>query len=92
MQKKTNNDTINFPSVWTLEAGDAERGMPTFLPIQRYVILSDGSGHKYFVPVGQQDTFEAWVDSFYESTGYEGPNFQANRIDGHFTFTDPRND
>jgi hypothetical protein len=40
--------------------------------------------------------FENWVqDEFYdeaETIGYEGHDYEANRIDGRFTFTDPRND
>jgi hypothetical protein len=61
-------------------------------PDQRYVILSDESGHDYFVPVGQEEKFEEWVQSFEEGTedDYEGPEFDSNRIDGRFTFTDPK--
>jgi hypothetical protein len=62
---------------------------------QRYVLRGDDSGHKYFIPVGQESLFEEWVtsfDSFDVSSNdeYAGPDFESNRIDGHFTFTDPR--
>jgi len=57
---------------------------------KRYCIMGDDSGHEYFVPVDQVRTFEAWVESSYENVGYEGPDFEENRIDGRFTFTDPR--
>lgn len=63
-----------------------------FLPQQRYCIKSDGS-HKYFVRVEDAVNFEVWV-KYYESGGeveYHGPAFDSNRIDGRFTFTDPRN-
>jgi len=63
---------------------------------QRYFIKSDDSSHKYFIPVDQEEEFEAWVASFDdpygELTPYTGPDFDANRIDGTFTFTDPRCD
>lgn len=58
----------------------------------RYSIHSDDSGHEYFVEVGMEGEFEAWLDSeSYEFTGYEGHDYEKNRIDGRFTFTDPRN-
>jgi len=59
---------------------------------QRYRIMGDDSGHDYYVPVELEEKFEEWANSFEEGTEdeYEGPDFQENRIDGHFTFTDPR--
>jgi hypothetical protein len=63
---------------------------------KRYRLLSDDSGHDYFIRVDQVDLFEAWVESFEEDpdaeTKYTGPDFNDSRIDGRFTFTDPRND
>jgi hypothetical protein len=59
-------------------------------PERRYKIDSDGD-HKYFVEVGMEAEFQAWVDSQYESVGYEGHDYNNNRIEGVFTFTDPRN-
>ena len=56
----------------------------------RYRIIGDDSGHKYFVKVEDVENFHAWCDSFNENVGYEGPDFNENRIDGRFTFTDPR--
>lgn len=67
--------------------------IPMSEPI-RYCLCSDDSGHKYFIPVNQVEDFYAWVVSFeevYADLGYEGPDFEANRIDGRFTFTDPKN-
>jgi len=60
----------------------------------RYVLCSDGSGHEYFVLVNQQAEFYAWAafTEKYEEVGYEGLTFEHSRIDGRFTFTDPRND
>ncbi len=64
------------------------------VPIQRYCIKGDNSGHEYFVKVDEEQLFDAWVESTeaYEEVGYEGPDFDENRIDGRFTFTDPRCD
>ncbi len=61
---------------------------------KRYRIIGDDSGHEYFIEVSQEELFEAWVESegSYENIGYEGPDFDENRIDGRFTFTDPRCD
>lgn len=61
---------------------------------QRYRIIGDDSGHDYFIKVGDEELFESWVKSeeAYEDVGYEGPDFSENRIDGRFTFTDPRNE
>lgn len=58
---------------------------------QRYCIVGDDSGHEYFIPVGQEEAFEEWVEAAENyDQDYEGPDFEENRIDGHFTFTDPR--
>lgn len=59
---------------------------------QRYRILGDDSGHQYFIPVEQEKLFELWLKTFDEDwdSEYEGPDFNENRIDGRFTFTDPR--
>lgn len=62
---------------------------------QRYRIMGDDSGHEYFVPVEQEEQFDEWVASFEEGNEekeYNGPDFEENRIDGRFTFTDPRNE
>ena len=59
---------------------------------QRFRICSDESGHDYFIPVELVDQFYAWVESCEDDTesGYDGPGFDDHRIDGRFTFTDPR--
>ena len=60
-------------------------------PPQRYRIMSDNSGHEYFIKVEDEKLFEAWVEATEaDETDYEGPDFDENRIDGRFTFTDPR--
>ena len=61
---------------------------------KRYSIHSDDSGHEYFVEVGMEGEFEAWLEAetAYEHVGYEGHDYEKNRIDGRFTFTDPRNE
>ncbi len=62
-------------------------------PPRRYSIQSDGD-HKYFVEVGMDGEFEAWVETEIngETGKYYGHDYQKNRIDGRFTFTDPRNE
>ena len=67
------------------------------LPGKRYRIMGDGSGHKYFIEVGDEGVvFEMWLETFEggwdpEFEPYNGPDFSDRRIDGRFTFTDPRN-
>jgi hypothetical protein len=58
---------------------------------KRYKIMADNSGHEYFIPVSQESEFEAWVEQTEngEETNFD---FEENRIDGRFTFTDPRNE
>lgn len=59
----------------------------------RYKICGDDSGHDYFVPLDQVDTFYLWVESSTSDLStYKGPSFDAYRIDGRFTFADPRNE
>jgi len=59
---------------------------------QRYRIIGDDSGHDYFIKVQDLELFESWIDSeeAHEQVGYEGPDFNNNRVDGRLTFTDPR--
>jgi hypothetical protein len=62
---------------------------------QRYRIMGDDSGHEYFIPVDDEGMFEAWVaytEEVHADLGYDGEDFEENRIDGRFTFTDPRNE
>jgi hypothetical protein len=54
-------------------------------PPQRYRLMGDDSGHEYFVPVGKEQEFDKWVS---EESGEI--DFSQNRIDGRFTFIDPR--
>jgi hypothetical protein len=59
---------------------------------QRYCITSDGD-HEYFIEVGMEGEFERWLAAEienYADLGYEGHDYEKNRIDGRFTFTDPR--
>jgi len=57
---------------------------------QRYEICGDESGHEYFIPVEQVEKFYLWVEASEQDCDYTGPTFEENRIDGTFTFTDPR--
>jgi len=62
---------------------------------KRYSIQGDDSGHRYFVEVGMEGEFERWVASFeenYADLAYDGHDYEENRIDGLFTFTDPRSE
>lgn len=89
MEKDKNVVTISSSVKW--------RGSKDFVTAKpkRYYIDSDGD-HKYFVEVGNEGEFERWLTTFesneaheiyYEQCGYD---YEKNRIDGHFTFTDPR--
>ena len=61
----------------------------------RYRIMSDDSGHEYYVPVDETKLFEFWLETFSddwdpEFNHYEGPDYSSNRIDGRFTFSSPK--
>lgn len=57
---------------------------------ERYFIGSDNSGHEYFVPVSRREEFDNWSQlPEDDEVGWETPEY-ATRIDGRFTFTDPR--
>jgi hypothetical protein len=63
---------------------------------RRYSIQSDGD-HDYFVEVGMEGEFEHWLSAeenhgLRTEIGYSGHDYEENRIDGRFTFTDPRNE
>ena len=58
---------------------------------QRYSIVSDNSGHEYFVKVEEVDDFYTWVEATDEDDeDIDIGKYDDNRIDGRFTFTDPR--
>lgn len=50
----------------------------------RYHLVSDDSGHKYALPVG-----DPWPNNDDEFETFEIPD-AAIRIDGRFTFSEPR--
>ena len=54
--------------------------------MKRYHIVSDDSGHKYALPVG-----EYWPNNDSEFEEFDIPK-SAIAIDGRFTFTDPKAD
>lgn len=58
---------------------------------QRYAIASDDSGHQYYVRVEKLDEFYEWVENFDPYQDDDEPP-HGERIDGKFTFTDPRCD
>jgi hypothetical protein len=71
---------------------DAEAGKVPTKP-KRYCITSDDSGHEYFIEVGMEGEFENWLKTFEDPDfEYDGYDYEENRIDGRFTFTDPRCD
>ena len=70
--------------------GDPVLRMPQIQ--RRYAIHSDGD-HKYFVEVGMEGEFEQWIETWESKEAaqkYKGHDYEKNRIDGHFSFTDPR--
>lgn len=58
-------------------------------PPTRYCIVGDDSGHDYSIPEDKKDEWFAWA--YGEESEYDIPRY-ATRIDGRFTFTDPRCD
>lgn len=58
----------------------------------RYKIVSDCSGHKYYIPVGMSTEWDEFMDiPDDDPRAWNTPDF-ARCIDGRFTFTDPRCD
>lgn len=58
----------------------------------RYCIVSDNSGHKYFIPVDKGDDWDKWLSlPDDDERSWDQPEY-STRIDGRFTFTDPRCD
>lgn len=59
---------------------------------ERYFIGYDNSSHKYYVPVEKREEFDVWSElPEDDERGWEQPDY-AVRIDGRFTFTNPRCD
>lgn len=57
---------------------------------QRYFIGVDNSGHEYAVPIAKEQEWETWSNlPEDDEAGWEAPEY-AKRIDGRFTFADPR--
>jgi hypothetical protein len=44
----------------------------------------------YFIPVDEEAAFEKWVEATEGGDEFLGEGYDDNRIDGTFTFTDPR--
>ena len=57
-------------------------------PDQRYVIVSDDSAHRYYIPAEKVEEWDAFMEHP-EMPYLDTPDW-ACRIDGIFTFTDPR--
>lgn len=57
---------------------------------QRFCLVGDDSGHMYAIPVNKQNDWYAFLDLPDEDPkSWDVPDW-ANRIEGNFTFTDPR--
>ena len=60
------------------------------MQVERYFIGHDDSGHQYFVPMSRHDDWIKWSSlPEDDETGWNVPDY-ATRIDGRFTFTDPK--
>ena len=60
--------------------------------MDRYFLSSDESGQKYAVPVSRRREWNAFLDIDPDDpSSWDVPEW-AIRIDGSFTFADPRND
>jgi hypothetical protein len=60
------------------------------VPDGRFTIASDNSGHDYFIPVDRQEDWDAWMIIPDGDPGCDEVPDWATRIDGTFTFTDPK--
>lgn len=61
-------------------------------PSLRFILVYDNPGHAYYIPEGRRPDWEEWLcldDD--DERSWEEPDY-ATRIDGTFTFTDPRCD
>lgn len=57
---------------------------------QRFTIVWDNSGHKYYIPVDKSNDWDAFMAlEEDDEKSWDVPSF-AKMIDGRFTFTDPR--
>ena len=57
---------------------------------KRFTIVSDNDGHDYYIPVESKDEFYEWLEDEERSTYAESDKYAYCRIDGTFTFTDPK--
>lgn len=56
----------------------------------RYRIVGDNSGHQYYIPVDREAEWDTFMEiDEDDERSWTVPDFAA-RIDGRFTFTDPR--
>ncbi len=56
----------------------------------RYRIVGDNSGHEYFIPADKSDDWNKWAEiDEDDERSWDAPSY-ATRIDGRFTFADPR--
>lgn len=59
-------------------------------PSTRYRIVGDNSGHEYYIPEDRSDEWRKWAEiDEDDERSWDVPEY-AVRIDGRFTFTDPR--
>ena len=59
---------------------------------ERYCLRKDDDAHWYLITVNQCESFDEWLAAAPYWEGYEGHDFNENRIDGYHsvTFSDPR--
>lgn len=56
----------------------------------RFKIVGDNSGHDYYIPVERSGEWETFIGlDENDEASWDVPDY-AVRIDGRFTFTDPR--
>lgn len=61
-------------------------------PQQRYILVGDDSGHKYVIPEEKADDWSAFMDLPEDDpASWDVPEW-AKRVEGKFTFTDPKTD
>lgn len=60
--------------------------------MKRFTLRYDESGHSYAIPVEKQGEFEAWVNHWESDSEaeWQGTDFDEYRVEGGWTFVDPR--
>lgn len=81
--------TVTMEEITANDVVDAVGSVkPMFDAWSRFFLATDDSGHRYAVPVARRGEWETWSNN---AAGADcDPPSWAERVEGGFTFTDPR--